>query len=95
MDAMKEMFRDDLQQVMESELDTELGYEKSQRDISEQIKSLYDVDISPELVSKIGEKIMPEVTAWQNWRRQSIAAVYPHSQVQRCFVHQIRSSTAL
>ncbi len=24
----------------------------SQRDISEQIKSLYDVDISPELVSK-------------------------------------------
>ena len=38
----------------------------SQRDISEQIKSLYDVDISPELVSKISEKIMPEVTAWQN-----------------------------
>ena len=36
----------------------------SQRDISEQIKSLYDVDISPELVSKISEKIMPEVTAW-------------------------------
>ena len=27
----------------------------SQRDISEQIKSLYDVDISPELVSKISE----------------------------------------
>ena len=137
MDAMKEMFRDVLQQVMEGELDTELGYEKSQwmsdsgvenkprnyrngyskktvktqlgavdvkvprdrngeyepqiigkysrnadgmeekilglyacgmsqRDISEQIKNLYDVDISPELVSKISEKIMPEVTAWQN-----------------------------
>lgn len=32
----------------------------SQRDISEQIKSLYDVDISPELVSKISDKIMPE-----------------------------------
>ena len=31
MDAMKEMFRDVLQQVMESELDTALGYEKSQR----------------------------------------------------------------
>ena len=27
----------------------------SQRDISEQIKNLYDVDISPELVSKISE----------------------------------------
>ena len=246
MKAMKEMFRDVLQQVMESELDTELGYEKSQRtsnsvvenqnrnyrngyskktvktqlgavevkvprdrngeyepqiiskysrnaegmeekilalyacgmsqrDISEQIKNLYDVDISAELVSKISEKIMPEVTAWQNrplekvypfvfldaihykvkqdhqyqtkaayvvlgitmdgrkdilgvwigehesskfWLNvlndlksrgvldvylfcvdglkgfvEAIAAVYPQSQVQRCIIHQIRSST--
>ena len=46
----------------------------SQRDISEQIKNLYDVDISPELVSKISEKIMPEVTAWQN---RPLEAVYP------------------
>ena len=38
----------------------------SQRDIAEQIKRLYDVEISPELVSKISEKIMPAVTAWQN-----------------------------
>ena len=132
MQAMKELFRDAIQQVMESELDVELGYEKSermsdsendnlsknyrngyskktvktqlgeievkvprdrngeyepkiigkynrnadgmgekilslyacgmsQRDIAEQIKNLYDVEISPELVSKISEKIMPEV----------------------------------
>lgn len=32
----------------------------SQRDIAEQIKSLYDVEISPELVTKISEKIMPD-----------------------------------
>ena len=38
----------------------------SQRDIAEQIKELYDVEISLELVTKITEKIMPEVTAWQN-----------------------------
>jgi len=38
----------------------------SLRYISEQIKSLYDVEISPEIVSKISEKIMPEVAAWQN-----------------------------
>ena len=134
MAAMKEMFADVIQQVMECELDNMLGYEKSQRmreadenevsknyrngyskkrvktqlgevdirvprdrngeydpqiigkydrnadgmeekiiglyacgvsqrDIAEQIKALYDVDISPELVSKISEKIMPEVTA--------------------------------
>lgn len=46
----------------------------SQRDISEQIKNLYDVEISPELVSKISEKIMPEVAAWQN---RPLESVYP------------------
>ena len=145
MDAMKEMFKDALQQVMNSELDEKLGYEKSeraskndeasmsknyrngyspktvktqigeveinvprdrngefepqiiskynrnadgmeekilslyacgmsQRDISEQIKSLYDVDISDGLVSKITEKIMPEVSAWQS---RPLESVYP------------------
>ena len=145
MQAMKELFRDAIQQVMESELDVELGYEKSermsdsennnlsknyrngyskktvktqlgeievkvprdrngeyepkiigkynrnadgmeekilslyacgmsQRDIAEQIKNLYDVEISPELVSKISEKIMPEVSEWQN---RPLEEVYP------------------
>ncbi len=46
----------------------------SQRDIAEQIKELYDVEISPELVTKISEKLMPEVTAWQN---RPLEAVYP------------------
>ena len=145
MQAMKELFRDAIQQVMESELDVELGYGKSermsdfendnlsknyrngyskktvktqlgeievkvprdrngeyepkiigkysrnadgmeekilslyacgmsQRDIAEQIKNLYDVEISPELVSKISEKIMPEVNEWQN---RPLESVYP------------------
>jgi len=145
MEAIKDMFRDVIQQVMEVELGQELGYEKServsspgddktpknyrngyskktvktqlgevdinvprdrngeyepkiigkynrnadgmeekilalyacgmsQRDIAEQIKSLYDVEISPELVSKISEKIMPEVNAWQN---RPLDQVYP------------------
>ncbi len=145
MQAMKELFRDAIQQVMESELDVELGYETSermsdsendnlsknyrngyskktvktqlgeievkvprdrngeyepkiigkynrnadgmeekilslyacgmsQRDIAEQIKNLYDVEISPELVSKISEKIMPEVNDWQN---RPLEEVYP------------------
>lgn len=46
----------------------------SQKDISEQIKNLYDVEIFLELVSKISEKIMPEVTAWQN---RPLEDVYP------------------
>jgi len=51
---------------------------------------LYDVKISPDLVTKITEKIMPEVTAWQN---RPLEAVYPQSRLQRCIIHQIRSST--
>ena len=46
----------------------------SQRDISEQIKNLYNVDISDGLVSKIVEKTAPEITAWQN---RPLDAVYP------------------
>ena len=141
MAAMKEMFRDVIQQVMEVEMDEELGRERcqratdpentspnyrngysqktvktqlgeidikvprdrkgnyepkiiskydrnaegmedkilslyacgmSQRDIAEQIKSMYDVEISPELVSKISEKIMPEVNAWHASPQASI-----------------------
>ena len=143
MQAMKEMFRDVIEQVMEVEMDDELGRQRcqrsdepegqtrnyrngyskktvktqlgeveikvprdrqgnyepkiigkydrnadgmeekilalyacgmSQRDIAEQIKELYDVEISPELVTKISEKIMPEVTAWQN---RPLEKVYP------------------
>lgn len=36
------------------------------RDISEQIKELYDVDISVETVSNITNRILPLVTEWQN-----------------------------
>lgn len=46
----------------------------NQRDIAEQIKNFYDVEISPELISKISEKILPEVTAWQN---RPLEATYP------------------
>jgi transposase-like protein len=38
----------------------------SQRDISEQIKNLYGVEISPELVSKISERIVPQIVEWQS-----------------------------
>ena len=46
----------------------------SQRDISEQIKNLYNVEISDGLVSKIVEKITHEIAAWQN---RPLDAVYP------------------
>lgn len=46
----------------------------SQSDISGQIKNLCDVDISDGLVSKLVDKITPDVTAWQN---RPLDAVYP------------------
>lgn len=46
----------------------------STADISEQIKNLYDVQISPELVSNITEKIMPQVAEWQS---RPLEKIYP------------------
>ena len=46
----------------------------SQRDIAEQIKNLYDVEISDGLVSKIVEKITPEINEWQN---RPLESIYP------------------
>ena len=48
----------------------------SQRDIADQIKNLYDVEISDGLVSKIVEKITPEITAWQNRPLESVYYLY-------------------
>jgi len=130
--AMKEMFRDILQEALEAEMDTQLGYDKYEvsekqtpnsrngyskktikselgtvelniprdrngefkpqivpkyqrnvtgiedkvmalyasgmttRDIAEQIKNLYDVEISTDMVSNITNRILPVVTEWQN-----------------------------
>lgn len=62
----------------------------SQRDIAEQIKSLYDVEISPELVSKISDLFC---TDGPTGFREAIEAVYPKAGIQRCIIHQIRYST--
>lgn len=130
--AMKDMFKDVLQEALEAELDTHLGYDKYEvsdkqiensrngyssktikselgpvelkiprdrngeydpkliqkhkrnipgiedkvlalyaagmttRDIADQVKNLYDVDISAEMVSNITNRILPVVTEWQN-----------------------------
>ncbi len=132
LDAMKKMFKDVLQETLENEMDSHLGYSKNDpsqksttnrrngyssktikselgtlkidiprdrygefdsqiipkhqvningiedkitalyaagmttRDISEQIKNLYDIDISAETVSNITNKIIPTATEWQN-----------------------------
>ena len=130
--AMKQMFKDVLQETLEAEIDTQLGYDKydvsekqtensrngyskktikselgtvelniprdrngeyepklipkyqrnitgiedkvmglyaagmTTRDIAEQVKNLYDIEISAEMVSNITNRILPVVTEWQN-----------------------------
>lgn len=44
------------------------------RDIRDQIKGLYDIEISEGLVSKISEKILPEINEWQN---RPLESYYP------------------
>lgn len=46
----------------------------STRDIQEQVKDLYNIEISSELVSKISEKIMPQVNEWQS---RPLESYYP------------------
>ena len=72
------------------------------RDITDQIKALYGIEISAVMVSKISERILPEVMEWQNRPlddvyptgfREAINATFPDAHIQRCIIHQIRSST--
>lgn len=44
----------------------------STRDIHDQIKELYDVEISAEMVSKITDRVLPLVSEWQNRPLESI-----------------------
>ena len=46
----------------------------STRDIHDQLQELYGIELSAEMVSKITDKILPEVKEWQS-RRQN--PVYP------------------
>lgn len=46
----------------------------SNRDIESQTKKLYGVDVSPEMVSKITDKILPRAKEWQN---RELKELYP------------------
>lgn len=46
----------------------------STRDIHEQIKDIYDIELSADMVSKITDRIVPELREWQN---RPLDSVYP------------------
>jgi len=46
----------------------------STRDIEAQVKELYGIDVSPALISKITDKIVPEIVEWQS---RTLESIYP------------------
>ena len=46
----------------------------SVRDIEDSVREIYGADVSPMLVSKITDKILPEVNEWQN---RPLDEIYP------------------
>ena len=46
----------------------------SNRDIEEHLNNLYDIDVSPSMISKITDKIIPEIKEWQS---RQLDDVYP------------------
>lgn len=50
------------------------GKGMSTRDIGEQIQDIYGINMSAETVSKITDKIMPEIKEWQN---RPLESIYP------------------
>ncbi len=46
----------------------------SQRDIEDTIRSIYGVDVSASLISRITDKILPEINEWQN---RPLDKIYP------------------
>lgn len=46
----------------------------STRDIHDQLKDIYGIEVSAEMVSRITDKILPEVKEWQ---ARSLEAIYP------------------
>ncbi|SDM15861.1 Transposase, Mutator family [Bacillus sp. OK048] len=59
---------------LEEKIQSLYAHGMSTRDIQEQVKDLYNIEISSELVSKISEKIMPQVNEWQG---RPLEAYYP------------------
>ena len=48
----------------------------SNRDIEDHLNNLYGIDVSPSMISKITDKIIPEIREWQS---RQLEDVYPIS----------------
>jgi len=63
---------------------------QSTREISEQIEDIYGFETSAEMVSKVTDKIIPQIEAWQN---RSLSDVYPIVYIDAIIFHVRREKT--
>lgn len=59
---------------VEEKIISMFGSGMSTRDISEHIESMYGFEVSAELVSKVTDKLYPQI---EEWRNRPLSAVYP------------------
>jgi putative transposase len=59
---------------IEQKIMTMYGKGMSQRDIEETLREIYGAEVTQSLISKITDKILPEVNEWQN---RPLEAIYP------------------
>jgi len=63
---------------------------QSTREISEQIEDIYGFETSAEMVSKVTDKILPQIEAWQN---RALSEVYPIVFIDAIVFHVRREKT--
>lgn len=59
---------------MEDAIISMFAHGMSNRDIEEQMRTMYEVDVSPEMVSRITDKVVPKAKEWQS---RTLDPLYP------------------
>jgi putative transposase len=63
----------------------------SMREIQEHLEEIYAIEVSPEFISKVTDKVMDEVTAWQN---RALDRIYPILYLD-CIVVKVRENNQI
>jgi len=78
------------------------GCGMTDREIRGHLEEIYDVEVSPDLISRVTNAVLDEVREWQGRPLDkfyaivyldALRAVYPQTRVQLCIVRMVRNST--
>ena len=75
---------------IEQKIISMFGSGMSTREISEQVQDMYGFEVSAELVSKVTDKLYPQIEEWQN---RPLSAVYPIVFIDAIVFHVRREKT--